>query len=248
MSFYPKYLDTHSHVNHPMFSEDWHSVVSRALSEGIWMIVVGSDLESTARAIEIAEQFPYGVYAAAGSHSAYGETRSMDMFQQWAHHPKVVAIGEVNADEDFLNLAAEVHLPLILSVRGSHDEAARSLRDLSKQVPGARVSGVIHHFTGSRSEFDRYKKLGFMPSFTNVLVRARSESMQRIPIQHALVESECPHIVPMHIASGRPDPNYLPHTMHQVAAQYAKSPEVWGHEVTRNALSLFPKILRTLPV
>jgi TatD DNase family protein len=72
-------IDTHCHLNFRAFEKDADEVVSRTLTGDVWMINVGSQLETSKKAIELAEAFnaskprsivaekyPEGVYAAVG--------------------------------------------------------------------------------------------------------------------------------------------------------------------------------------
>ena len=62
------YYDTHAHLDYPEFAQDLNGVLQRAAEAGITKIVsIGTDLDSSARAIQLAEQFP-NVYAAVGWH------------------------------------------------------------------------------------------------------------------------------------------------------------------------------------
>jgi TatD DNase family protein len=59
-------IDTHVHLEMREFDPDRGAVVQRAKGSGIGIITVGIDLESSARAVELAEEF--GLYAAVGVH------------------------------------------------------------------------------------------------------------------------------------------------------------------------------------
>jgi TatD DNase family protein len=95
------FYDTHAHLGFPDFSADLPSVVERAHQAGIAKIItIGTDLESSVRAIEIAEKFP-NVYAAIGWHPTHVLDAPGDLrpaLRELAQHPKVVAIGETGLD------------------------------------------------------------------------------------------------------------------------------------------------------
>jgi TatD DNase family protein len=102
----PYLIDTHAHLDDAIYSKDLDVIVKHALQEDIWIITVGSDLASSKRAIEIAESYPTGVYAAVGLHplrvssAALADDKLVDMekFNELARHPKVVALGETGLD------------------------------------------------------------------------------------------------------------------------------------------------------
>ncbi len=53
----PEYIDIHSHTNFSDYDEDREAVIKRALGNGVWMINVGTELETSKKAIEIAHQY-----------------------------------------------------------------------------------------------------------------------------------------------------------------------------------------------
>lgn len=93
-------IDTHAHLNLPAFDDDWKETAKRALDAGIWIINVGDNLETSKKAVAIAEEFPEGVYAAVGLHPSevFEERFDIDEYKKLAAHPKVVALGEVGLD------------------------------------------------------------------------------------------------------------------------------------------------------
>jgi len=97
----PPFYDTHAHLGFPDFSAELPALIERAREAGIAKIIcIGTDLQSSARAIQIAEEFP-GVYAAVGCIQRMCSMRPMTCAPPcviWPRHPKVVAIGETGLD------------------------------------------------------------------------------------------------------------------------------------------------------
>lgn len=98
-------IDTHSHLDDDVLGKDLDVVVRHALDEGIGMVTVGSDLESSRRAVAIASRYSEGVYAAVGLHprrvrldGTGSEGIEIGRFRELLTSPKVVAIGEVGLD------------------------------------------------------------------------------------------------------------------------------------------------------
>lgn len=111
----PRLFDTHTHVNFQAFREDADEVIKRALGERTWMINVGTMFETSRKAVEMAEQYSDGVYAAVGLHPIHlfehhvdeeettvygrGEEFNLDSYKDLVlRSPKVVAIGEFGLD------------------------------------------------------------------------------------------------------------------------------------------------------
>lgn len=64
-------IDTHTHAHFNAFKDDSEEVVKRALQDNIWMITVGTQKDTSLLAVELAEKFPQGVYAAIGLHPVH---------------------------------------------------------------------------------------------------------------------------------------------------------------------------------
>ncbi|MBI4160091.1 TatD family hydrolase [Candidatus Wolfebacteria bacterium] len=107
-------FDTHSHLQFDAFNADREEIIKKCLARGIFMINVGTQKETSRRAVEIAHQYGAGVFAAVGLHpnhlepnahhdykesnaSAYEEFDE-EFFRKLAADPKVVAIGETGLD------------------------------------------------------------------------------------------------------------------------------------------------------
>lgn len=112
-------IDTHAHLNFGAFKNDAEKVVERCLAENVWVINVGSQYETSKRAVELAEKYEKGVYAAVGMHPIHVETGVLKIkmdaeeilaheekekefdtvkYRKLAQSKKVVAIGETGLD------------------------------------------------------------------------------------------------------------------------------------------------------
>lgn len=128
-------IDTHAHLNLEAFENDWRETAKRALGAGIKIINVGTDLESSKKAVAIAEEFEDGVWAAVGLHPSeiLKEQFTIAEYEKLAAHPKVVALGEIGLDY--------YHLPDTIRPEGAggtdEDRQIKSpgeFKDLQKEV------------------------------------------------------------------------------------------------------------------
>src|SRR3989338_6301694 len=115
----PEFIDVHAHLNFAAFDADREMTIKRALDAGVWMINVGTQQDTSRKAIELAEKYQKGVYAIVGLHPIHsgksyhdekelgeggkefisrGETFDSRIYHTMALHPKVVAIGECGLD------------------------------------------------------------------------------------------------------------------------------------------------------
>ncbi len=109
-----KLIDIHTHTNFNSFRQDSSEVIQRALDNDTWLINVGSQFSTSARAVRIAEKYNEGVYSAIGLHPIHlfsanvdeedmqfesrAEEFDYDKYKELAKNKKVVAIGEVGLD------------------------------------------------------------------------------------------------------------------------------------------------------
>jgi len=113
-------IDTHAHLNFNAFKDDTDEVIKRTLGNDIWMVNVGSQYETSKKAVEIAERYEKGIFAAVGLHPIHlherkvdpAEIGSQEIFKTRAEEfdyekykelarrggGKVVAIGEIGLD------------------------------------------------------------------------------------------------------------------------------------------------------
>src|SRR3990170_5079794 len=103
-------IDSHCHVQFPEFDADRDAVIKRALDADIWMVNVGTNVESSKKAVELAHQYKEGVYASVGIHPVRDESSNgasphdadtnydFAKIEELARDPKVVGIGEIGLD------------------------------------------------------------------------------------------------------------------------------------------------------
>jgi TatD DNase family protein len=94
-------IDTHTYLDAAEFTKDLDDALLRAKQADVQCIVtVGRDLESSRKAVQLAERYPQ-VYASVGIHPNRANQEREDFLlelEQLLKHPKVVAIGAVGLD------------------------------------------------------------------------------------------------------------------------------------------------------
>jgi len=94
-------IDTHAHLDFPEFAEDLDHVLLRAKEASIERIItIGTSLESSRKAIQLAERYPQ-IYASVGIHPNSASQEREDFLselEEMVKHPKVVAVGETGLD------------------------------------------------------------------------------------------------------------------------------------------------------
>lgn len=223
----PVFYDTHAHLDFPDFEADLPQVVERAQTAGITKIFsVGTDLESSRRAIQLAERFP-NVYAVVGWHPGHVTAAPDDVrpaLRQLVEHPKVLAIGETGldyyrlpskqnngtpADDDRykqrqavlfrqqLEVAAEAGLNCVIHQRG--DCFADTLALLEPFAD--RVRAVFHCFAGDPAAMQRVLALGSLVSFTGIVTFKNGQNVRDTvsvtPLDKFMLETDSPYLAPV---------------------------------------------------
>ena len=121
-------IDTHAHLDFPDFASDLEDVLRRANDAEVRRIItIGTSLESSRRAIKLAEKHP-AVFAAIGVHPTSEEEAEDDVItplRELAKNPRVVAIGETGLDYHRLpseQVAKEEQVQVMSALRTETDE------------------------------------------------------------------------------------------------------------------------------
>ena len=121
-------IDTHAHLDFPDFANDLEDVLRRAEEADVKRVItIGTSLESSRRAIELAEKYP-SVYATIGVHPSSAEQAEDDVItplRELARNPRVVAIGETGLDYHHLpseEVAKEEQVQVMTALRTETDE------------------------------------------------------------------------------------------------------------------------------
>ncbi|MFA4941654.1 MAG: TatD family hydrolase [Patescibacteria group bacterium] len=122
------FIDTHAHINFNAFKDDGDETIRRSLAGDTWMILVGTEYKTSRRALEYANKYEKGVYAAVGLHPIHleevlaenndengnysfttkAEEFNYDNYEKLAKFEKVVAIGEIGLDYYHINLGGNI--------------------------------------------------------------------------------------------------------------------------------------------
>ena len=111
-------IDTHCHLNFNAYKDDSLEIAKQSLEKQVWVINVGSQATTSERAVEIADKFDEGIYAAVGLHPSHlftmevdeeeaqfetrGEDFDFEFYKNIAENEKTVAIGETGLDYHYI--------------------------------------------------------------------------------------------------------------------------------------------------
>ncbi len=255
-------IDTHAHLDMSVYDEDREDMLARATAAGVVdMISVGTDLESSKRAVALSERYP-NVYAAVGIHPHDVNAITMndiDTLEKIGMNSRVVAVGETGLDfyRDLsprdrqviaflwhLDLADGMGLPIIIHCREAAKEMVELLRSRLMEHPAiGRFRGVIHCFNGDAATVQAYLDMGFHISLGGYIGYPKStelhEVIKRIPKDRLLIETDCPFLPPQDYRGKRNEPSYLRLTVKKLADIRKETYEETARVTTENARRLF---------
>lgn len=194
-----KYFDAHTHVQFVAFDADRQEVIKRSLDADVWMNVVGTQYDTSASAVALAEAHD-GVYATIGLHPIHtsksfhdtkelgeggkestsrGEQFDMQKYEQLAQSSKVIAIGECGLDyyrldEGTKQKQKETFIAQIDLANKLGKPLMLHIREayadaLEILKTHAQVRGDVHFFAGDWAVAKQFLDLGFTLSFTGVI-------------------------------------------------------------------------------
>jgi TatD DNase family protein len=237
----PSLIDIGVNLTHRSFASDLTAVLGRAGAAGVaHMVVTGTSLPGSARAVELAVAHPGRLSATAGVHphdAKHWDGDAPRRLAALAERPQVLAIGEcgLDFDRDFsprpdqercfaaqLELAATTGLPVFLHERAAHARFAAILAEHRSRLCDA----VVHCFTGTKAELHRYLDMDLHVGITGWICDERRglhlrELVRSIPAHRLMLETDAPFLTPRDI---RPTPKRNePALLAHVAAAVAKA-------------------------
>lgn len=255
--------DTHCHLNLNTFESDLEEVLERAFETGVGKILVpGIDVETSIRAVEIAQQYSPQVFAAVGIHpNSAGDCWSQTAFSEiveLSKAPRVVAIGEIGLDyyrnytpaniqreafEAQLELSEKRGLPVVIHNRKAEDDLLQILQTWVSAENLSKPSGVWHSFEGPLELAHQVIKLGFYLGVSGPITYKNADEKKRVvramPVERLLIETDSPYLTPHPHRGKRNEPMFVSLVAEELANQFnLPLMEIW-QITTRNATSLF---------
>jgi TatD DNase family protein len=141
---------------------------------------------------------------------------------------------------EFIHLAKDLNLPLILHNRDAH----RDMLDiLKREFPKGGLLGVMHCFSGDGAFLKECLALGLHVSFTCNLTFKNADRLralaQSAPMEKLLLETDAPFLAPQEHRGKRNEPAYLAYLVEELSRLHGLSVEDIGRITTHNANALF---------
>lgn len=216
-------IDTHCHIHEEDYPDSLKAIQEGANLGVTKFICVGTDLESSKKAVQFAKKYKkHGAYAAIGIHPHEATHDKIDQnisqgtwqeLSELAKEQEVVAIGEFGFDffyhkesdsknnqtklaKKHLQLAKELNLPVILHVR----EAFEPLFELIKDFPD--IKGVVHSFSDTPENLKQILSLpnGFYIGLNGIMTFSKKpeqlEAAKAVPLNRLVLETDSPYLTP----------------------------------------------------
>ncbi len=254
-------VDTHAHLDGSDFDADLADVLARARAAGVAAMVSCGQDEATSSATLALARAHTVIAPAVGVHPHEAKSAGdLRWLETMLDDERVVAVGEMGLDYHYdfsprdvqravfarqLDIARARDLPVIMHCRESEEDLVATLR--AARFDSSR-RGVLHCFTGTFEfgerligEFGVYLGLGGAVTFKNA--KELHDAAARLPVEHLVLETDCPFMTPAPYRGKRNEPAYVTLTCARLAELRGADVESIAAATTANALRLFPKLL-----
>jgi len=252
-------IDSHCHLIFDNFEKDLQDVVQRLRSRGVKKLVHACcELKEIPKIKEISHEFNE-IYYSVGLHPLEAkkwEEGSKSILRRSAQEDRrVVAIGELGLDffksanktEQIdalipqMELASEIELPVIIHCRDAANEMIEICNDLS--IKGKCPKGVLHCWTGTPNEMEKFLDLGFYISFSGIVTFPKAheihECAKLVPSDKYLIETDSPFLAPVPHRGKRNEPAFVENVANCMADLRSTELMTIAKESSKNAEDLF---------
>jgi len=250
------YFDTHVHLNSEQY-ENIEEIINNALENKVnKMVVIGYDLETSLKAVEIASSYDF-IYAAVGIHpSEIKKMKENDLIEieKLLSNNKVVALGEIGLDyywdkdnkerqkEMFIKqikIANKYNLPIIIHSRDAAEDTLEALKENKMYYK----KGIMHCYSYSLELAKEFIKLGFLLSFGGPITflnsKQNKEVVKELEFKYLLTETDAPYLAPHPFRGKRNEPKYIPLIVKEIANLKNVGEEEAASILYKNACEFF---------
>ena len=248
-------IDTHAHLNEPVFAERLPAVIARALSQGVTHCIVPAyDVASLERTRMLHAAYPAFIHPAYGIHPWFIEEGfDTAALVPYLEKGDAIAIGEIGLDYGFgeippevqktvlirqVEMSIEYQLPVIVHCRKAFDELYAIMSEYRNEV-----RGVMHSFSGSLEWLHRFVDLGWYISFSGSVTRKSARKYHRnaqaVPADRYLLETDAPSIATETTVASDVEPDHLIEVAEKMAELRGETMEQIISDSSANARRLF---------
>lgn len=256
------FTDSHAHLDDARFDADRAAVLARARQAGLERILAiasGTRLEEFETTLRLAEQHDF-LWTAIGIHpheARHATDNLLVGLEGLARRPRVLAWGEIGLDYHYdhsprdvqqsvfrrqLQLARALKLPIVIHCREAWDDC---LEILEQEWAPSGLGGILHCFSGGGDVAKRVLDWGFLISFAGNVTFPRALELRAaagaVPVDHLLIETDCPYLAPQPWRGQRNEPAYVVEVAAELGRLRGLSREEVGARTSENFLRLLPR-------
>lgn len=224
-------FDTHAHYDDEAFDEDRDELLSSMAAQGIAKIVnIGSSFEANEKTLKLAQEYDF-IKAAFGIHPEFADRLNEENFkyiEELCRLDECVAVGEIGLDcywpepdvsiqkpwfERQMDLARRIGKPIVVHSR----DAAQETYEMMKAAGAGDIGGVVHCFSYSKEMAKLFVDMGLYIGVGGVITfkngKKLKEVVEYIPLEHIVLETDCPYLAPVPFRGKRNSSLLLPHVV-----------------------------------
>jgi TatD DNase family protein len=257
------FIDIGVNLTNKSLVQNLDSVIKRANAVGVMqMVVTGTNIEESSKAIEICGLYPEHLFSTAGIHPHHASDWKPDTesnLRRLSENICVRAIGETGLDfnrnyspheaqieayRQQLELAISINKPVFAHQRDAHDEFVQILREYRNELSNI----VVHCFTDNKTALFDYLDLDCHIGVTGwICDERRGDELARlvkfIPDNRLMAETDAPYLLPRDLAE-KPknrvnEPAYLPHIVKSIAHHQNKEPGIVAAQCLKTSQLFF---------
>lgn len=248
------FFDTHAHYNDEKFEEDRDIIINQIKENNIkYVTVVGYNIESSIKAIEIANKYD-NIYATVGiSPNDLDSQIDLEKIESLAQDKKVVAIGEIGLDYYWnkenkelqeqafikqIELANKLELPIVIH---SRDASVDTINIIEENK--VNKVGIFHCCQQNQEMIKNALRLGYYISLAGPVTfknaKNSADIIQMIPMDKLLIETDSPYLAPEPNRGKRNDCRNVKYVAQKIADVKGITLEEVAKVTYENAMRIF---------
>lgn len=249
-------IDTHCHLDDPVFADDLEEVLAESREQGVlaW-IQVGFEPERWQSSIDLATRIP-SMALMLGVHPSSADLWTPEIaaeLRTLVLQHGAVAIGEIGIDRFWpenpslgvqiaaftaqLDLARELGLPAVIHMRSAEQEILDVLRQREPQPL------LFHSFDAGAELTDLVLAWDAWVGVGGLATKAKSEALRvqlaRIPLERIVLETDSPYLIPARMRGRRNTPASVRRIAQFLGTLRAMSETRIASITTQNACTIF---------
>ena len=256
--FAPMIVDSHCHLNFPVFADQLDDVIARAHGADVKLMqTICTRLDEFEDIHAITRHYP-SVFCSVGVHPNHvaedGVVATEELLAR-AQKSKVIGIGETGLDYYYgqeskleqqrsfrhhIHVARQLGLPVIVHSRAADED---TLAILQEEMGQGAFKGLIHCFSSGADLAYGAIELGMYISISGIITFKNAEALRDIvvslPAERLLVETDAPYLAPVPYRGQTNEPSYTRKTAQYLAELKKLSYEEIFAVTTKNFFALF---------